>query len=217
MASRVARFLGATLAADCLPRGFALAATSGNQIGETPARLVQTRFPLVCSRGAAQYLLNLRLLNLLQLAFYLCALVVIGSLEPSALVFGACNIVGDKAYGDCSGVRVNRGAQEYLTVRSYISQTGIIGGATILNGGVLDLSGVSNGDISVNEGGRLRLSGIVNGTVKNLGGSVEVEGILNHLHTTGGDVVVGGNVGSISGEGEVKFKEEAVIGGVPVD
>jgi hypothetical protein len=146
----------------------------------------------------------------------LCALVVFGVLGPSALVQGACNIVGDMAYGDCSGVRVSRSTPEYLTVRSYISQTGIIGGATILKGGVLDLRGVSNGDISVYEGGRLRLSGIVNGTVRNLGGSVEVEGILNHLHTTGGDVVVGGNVGSVSGEGEVIFKEGAVIGGVPV-
>jgi hypothetical protein len=68
----------------------------------------------------------------------------------------------------------------------------------------------------VHEGGRLQLSGIVNGTVRNLGGSVEVEGILNHLHTTGGDVVVGGNVGSVSGEGGITFKEGAVIGGVPV-
>jgi hypothetical protein len=81
---------------------------------------------------------------------------------------------------------------------------------------MLDLSGVSNGDISVHEGGRLRLSGIANGTVRNSGGSVEVEGVLNHLHTTGGDVVIGGNVGSVSGDGEITFKEGAVIGGVPV-
>jgi hypothetical protein len=54
----------------------------------------------------------------------------------------------------------------------------------------------------------------VNGTVINSGGSVEVEGILNHLHTTGGDVV-GGNVGSVSGDGEVIFKEGALIGGTP--
>jgi hypothetical protein len=139
-----------------------------------------------------------------------------GSLEPRAPVLGACNIVGDKAYGDCSGVRVSRSTPEYLTVRSHISRTGIIAGATILKGGVLDLSGVSNGDISVHEGGRLRLRGIVNGTVRNSGGSVEVEGILNHLHTTRGHVVIGGNVRSLSGDGEVTFKEGAVIGGVPV-
>jgi hypothetical protein len=147
----------------------------------------------------------------------LFAFVVIGVLGPSASVQGACNIVGDKAYGDCSGVRVSRSTPEYLTVQSYRSQTGIIRGATILKGGVLDLSGVSNGDISVYQGGRLRLSGVVNGTVRNLGGSVEVEGILSHLYTTGGDVVVGGSVGSVSGEGEVTFKKGAVIGGVPVD
>lgn len=80
---------------------------------------------------------------------------------------------------------------------------------------MLDLSGVSNGDIFVYEGGRLRLSGIVNGTVINSRGSVEMEGILNHLHTTGGDVVIGGNVGSVSGNGEVIFEQGAVIGGVP--
>jgi hypothetical protein len=144
------------------------------------------------------------------------ALVVIGGLGPSAPVQGACNIVGDKAYGDCSGVRLSRTTPEYLTVRSYLSQTGIIGGATILSGGVLDLSGVSNGDVFVHEGGRFRLSGIVNGTVRNSGGTVEVEGMLTHLHTTGGDVVIGGTVGSLSGEGEVTFKEGAVVGGVPV-
>jgi hypothetical protein len=149
--------------------------------------------------------------------FALCALVSIGVLGSSVSVEAACNILGDKAYGDCSRVRVSRSTPEYLTVRSYISQTGIIAGATILKGGVLDLNGVSNGDISVYEGGRLRLNGIVNGTVRNLGGSVEVEGILNHLHTTGGDVVVGGGVGSLSGEGQVTFKQKAVIGGVPVN
>jgi hypothetical protein len=145
-----------------------------------------------------------------------CAVVVIGGLGPSAPLQGACNIVGDNAYGDCSGVRVSRSTPEYLTVRSYLSQTGIIGGATILSGGVLDLSGVSNGDVFVHEGGRFRLSGIVNGTVRNSGGTVEVEGMLTHLHTTGGDVVIGGTVGSLSGEGEVTFKEGAVVGGVPV-
>jgi hypothetical protein len=41
--------------------------------------------------------------------------------------------------------------------------------------------------------------------------------MLNHLHTTGGKVVIGGNVGSVSGEGVVSYKKGSVIGGVPLD
>ncbi|MEO8158266.1 MAG: hypothetical protein ABI648_10760 [Betaproteobacteria bacterium] len=114
-------------------------------------------------------------------------------------------------------VVVNEGTKGHLTVRTRTSEAAIIDGATILKGGTLELSGISNGDITVQRGGQLRVTGVVNGTVKNLGGSVEVEGMLHHLHTTGGKVIIGGNVGSVSGEGAVSYKKGAVIGGMPLD
>jgi hypothetical protein len=144
-------------------------------------------------------------------------LVVLGLLGINVSGSAACNIVGGKAYGDCAGVSVNEGTIGHLTVRARTSEAAIIDGAIILKGGALDLSGISNGDITVHRGGHLRLTGVVNGTVNNLGGSVEVEGVLNHLHTTGGKVIIGGNVGSISGEGVVSYKKGAVIGGVPLN
>ena len=142
------------------------------------------------------------------------AVAFLGAGTPS---HAACNIVDGKAYGDCAGVRINEGIKGKLTVRSYTSEGGIIEGATILKGGELDLRGISNGDITVYEGARLRLTGIVNGTVSNLGGNVEVEGMLEHLHTTGGEVVIGGSVGSVSGNGPASYKKGAVVGGVPVE
>lgn len=114
------------------------------------------------------------------------AFAAIGFLAAGTPGHAACNIINGKAYGDCAGVRINEGIKGHLTVRSYTSEAGIIEGATVLKGGELDLSGISNGDIAVHKGARLRLTGIVNGTVNNLGGNVEVEGTLNHLHTIGG-------------------------------
>jgi hypothetical protein len=128
----------------------------------------------------------------------------------------ACNIINGKAYGDCAGVRINEGIKRRLTVRSYTTESGFIAGANILKGGELALSGISNGDITVQEGGRLVLTGMVEGTVKNLGGSVEIEGMLDHLYTTGGSVVIGGTVGTVSGAGRIRYRKGAVVGGVPV-
>lgn len=145
---------------------------------------------------------------------HLTAMALIATIAPA---HAACNIVNGNAYGECRGVRINKGIKGHLTVRSYVSESGIIAGADVLKSGELLLSGVSNGDITVYEGGRLVLTGIVNGTVKNLGGRVDIEGILDHLHTTGGPVVVGGNVGSISGPGPVSYRNGAVVGGSPID
>lgn len=129
----------------------------------------------------------------------------------------ACNVVDGNAYGDCAGVRVIEGTKGHLTIRSDRSESAIINGATILRGGTLHLSGVSNGDILVHRGASLRLTGVVNGTIKNEGGTVEVEGLASRVQTIGGNVVIGGNVGSVSGEGTVTYKRGAFIGGVPVE
>lgn len=53
--------------------------------------------------------------------------------------------------------------------------------------------------------------------MRNLGGNVEVEGILGSLYTSGGNVAVRGNVGSVSGGGPVSYKKGAVIGGIPLE
>jgi hypothetical protein len=146
----------------------------------------------------------------------LVAFAMAASFATIAHCYGACNIIDGKAYGDCAGVRINEGIKGRLTVRSYITESGIIAGANVLNGSELALSGISNGDVTVHEGRRLVLTGMVQGTVKNLGGSVEIEGMLEHLYTTGGSVLVGGTVGSVSGPGPVRYKKGAVVGGVPL-
>lgn len=142
------------------------------------------------------------------------AAVMIGTTAPTS---AACNIVNGKAYGDCAGVTVNRGTKQPLQVRSASSESGIVGGATVFADGSLHLSGISNGDITVHKMGRLFLAGVVNGTVRNLGGTVEVEGILDSLFTTGGEVKVGGTIGSVSGPGAVVFRRGSVLNGTPFD
>ena len=145
------------------------------------------------------------------------AFAVIGFLATGTTAHAACNIINGKTYGDCAGVQINKGIKGHLTVRSSISENGIIEGATILKGGKLDLSGISDGDIEVHKGARLRLTGTVNGTVNNLGGNVEVEGTLNHLYTIGGKVIIGGNVKRVSGKGSVSYRKGAVVNGMPVN
>jgi len=111
---------------------------------------------------------------------------------------------------------MNKGIKGRLIIRSYTAESGTIAGANVLKGGELALSGMLNGDIMVRQGGRLVLTGVVNGTVKNLGGSVEIESMLDHLYTTEGSVLIGGAVGSVSGPGPVKYEKGAVVGGVPL-
>ncbi|MDX2035055.1 MAG: hypothetical protein SFX72_00265 [Isosphaeraceae bacterium] len=145
------------------------------------------------------------------------AFAVAASIATNAPCYASCNIIDGKVYGDCRGVRLNDGVKGRLTVRSYTAASGIIAGAKILKGGELALSGMSNGDIIVHEGGRLVLTGTVNGTVKNLGGSVEIEGMLDRLYTIGGSSLIGGTVGTVFGTGPVRYKKGAVVSGVPVE
>lgn len=79
------------------------------------------------------------------------------------MVAAACNIVDPNAYGDCRNVTVQKGESPSLDVKSRISDSGIIRGATVHAGGVLEFSGIANGDILVKGGGRLILTGVVNG------------------------------------------------------
>jgi hypothetical protein len=127
----------------------------------------------------------------------------------------ACNIIDGKAYGDCEGVNLNVVSPQRLAVHSKAIESGIISGATIFQGGDLEFRGLAMGDIIVHKGGRLLVSGIVNATVTNLGGRVEIEGMVDHVHAERGEVIIGGNVSGVSGGGTVKYKKGAVIGGIP--
>ena len=143
---------------------------------------------------------------------WLVVLVAVSFIAPA---WGACNIVDDKAYGDCSGVTVNTGVTPPIVVTDNRSVSGIVEGATIRHGGHLIVSGTS-GPITVEKGGSLSVGGVVNGNVINAGGSVDVSGMVNGLIVmNGGTLHVSGMVGGVTGMGEVQYESGAVIGGVP--
>ena len=146
--------------------------------------------------------------------FFLLTIIGIAALSRPSLA--ACNIIDGRAYGECSGVKITSGEKQPLDVRTSVSESSIISGATVRSGGFLQLSGISNGDISVKHGGRLEVTGVVNGTVRNQGGTVEIDGIVERLHSSGGKVVVGGQVGSFNGDGPVRFKKGSILQGQPL-
>ena len=140
----------------------------------------------------------------------------------SAMLFGAskrlfagCNIIDGRAYGDCGGVTINRHSKGYLSVTTTVFEPGIIRGATVRKGGVLELSGVSNGNIVVEKGGTLTVTGVVDGAIINKGGHIVVEGTAHLIETTGGTVVIGGIVDRVAGNGLIKYRKGAVVGGMP--
>jgi hypothetical protein len=139
--------------------------------------------------------------------------VLLANFMPPALA--ACNIVGGKTYGECSGVTVNTGTEPSIVVTNYHTASGIIEGASVRRGGNLIVSGTS-GPITIDNGGSLKVSGIVNGNVINNGGSVEVSGIINgRILMNGGRLNVSGVIGGVMGTGEIIYRSGAVIGGVP--
>ena len=131
--------------------------------------------------------------------------------------YAACNIIDGRGYGDCAGVNIRSGPQKALEVRGHIAESAIVEGATVYAGGSLNLSGISNGDILVHRGAQFTLTGVVNGAIRNEGGSIRIEGIVHRLESNGGNVVVGGNVGSVSGSGPITFKIGSVLGGIPLE
>jgi hypothetical protein len=149
------------------------------------------------------------------------AVILMMGLVASSPAWANCNIVNGKKYGDCTGVSVNTSPKPHQTIADNVDESGIIAGATVKFGGVLTLSGVSEGGIEVHRGGRLVISGVVNGSVSNEGGFVEIEGVVN------GDVVSHAGYVSVSGvvQGRLldggsgtKYRREhgAVIDGMPV-
>lgn len=132
-----------------------------------------------------------------------------------SLAYSACNIVNGKAYGDCAGVTINAAPGKFTVVSSYSSESGIISGARVENGGTLYLSGISNGNISVDSGGKLYVTGIVNGSVTNNGGVVEIEGDVSLVIANSGTTTISGIADSVTGKGKVIYQKGAVISGTP--
>ncbi len=143
-----------------------------------------------------------------------CALIVLYLLPVYS--YAACNIVNGKMYGDCAGVTLNNGSKGIIKVSSYKAESGIIDGARVLAGGSLYLSGISNGDITVNKNGKLVVTGIVNGAVKNNGGVIEVEGEVSSVVANAGNTIISGIVSYVRGSGKIVYKSGAVIAGQPV-
>lgn len=131
--------------------------------------------------------------------------------------FAYCEIVDGRAYGDCDGVILPQRADSILMVEDQITVSGIVAGATVLPGGALYLTGISNGDIVVYRGGHLTVTGIVKGAVRNRGGSVTIDGTVKRLVSNGGRVRVSGIVESFSGRGPVSFQRGSILGDVPLD
>jgi len=128
----------------------------------------------------------------------------------------ACNVVNGEAYGDCSHVNIKTVKDEALIISSSRSESGIISSVIIKRGGLLKLSGISVGDITVEAGGLLEISGQVNGAIINNGGKVKVNGIAWVIRMNGGSVDISGVVESVSGSGLVTYQKGAVVGGRPV-
>lgn len=144
----------------------------------------------------------------------ICTLIVLYLLPVYS--YAACNIVNGKAYGDCAGVTLNTGSKGIIKVSSNKTESGIIEGANLLEGGSLYLSGTCNGDITVNKNGKLVVTGIVNGTVKNNGGIIEIEGEVFSVVANAGKTTISGIVLYVRGRSKIVYKSGAVIGGKPM-
>lgn len=127
---------------------------------------------------------------------------------PTAAIAANCSITNGVKVGDCEKV------MQLLDVRSSVTESGMISGATIHSGGTLNFHGTSNGDITVRQGGKLILRGKVNGSVINKGGDVEIYGHANKLDNQYGSAYVNGIVDQSNGT--VKYKKGSIINGKEV-
>lgn len=126
---------------------------------------------------------------------------------------GTCNIVNGRAYGDCKEVKVNNGQKGKLIITSVVAESGMIDGAEVKRGGSLKLSGMSIGNITVEEGAILEVNGTVNGTITNNGGEVRINGTARLIHVNRGMLEVSGTVDAVTGNGTITYKKGSVIGG----
>jgi hypothetical protein len=124
--------------------------------------------------------------------------------------YAACNIVGDKAYGDCSGVTINRQPQPYKIVIGFEVLGGIAEGATVKSGGSLLSSGIVE-KIEIERGGTATISGIAS-IVINHGGNVNITGQVGQLLAMSGVTTIEGTVDSVFGRSCVAQKRFSCVG-----
>ena len=128
------------------------------------------------------------------------------------LSYSACNVVNGKKYGDCNNVTINKSNPESLTISSYETISGITKYIKILNGGNLNLSGISNGNIIIEKGGSLTISGMAN-SISNNGGKLILSGTANRIYAKDGVTRISGIVNSLYGDGEIQLESGAVVNG----
>jgi hypothetical protein len=144
------------------------------------------------------------------------ALVLAASWFITTTAEATCNIVNGTAYGDCTGVNVNRGKEPYSVVNDFKVVSGITEGATVVRGGSLVVTGIAS-EVKVEKGARLTVTGIVS-TIRNDGGTVEIKGTVDTLFQSAGATEIAGIVHSVQGNGgEITRRGGSVVGGVPTE
>ena len=141
------------------------------------------------------------------------------SLLLSFSLSAACNIYNGKKYGDCSNVNVNINASsnEILIVSDYKLVSNIINGAIVKKNAQLILTGISNKKIFVEKGGVLEVSGIVNGDIENRG-FINISGQVNGNINNYGEAVIEGIIeGQFYNQplASVTAISGAIISGIP--
>jgi hypothetical protein len=68
-----------------------------------------------------------------------------------------------------------------LKVHNQVLESSIVEGTTVYAGGSSDLGGIANWDLPVNPLCHLSVTGGFNAAVKNYGGLVEIEGVVDHI------------------------------------
>ncbi|MCK4841890.1 MAG: hypothetical protein KAT04_08405 [Methylococcales bacterium] len=141
---------------------------------------------------------------------------VLSSLFPFSS-YSSCNTVNGKSYGNCSTTSHDSKQQGIIKVNSKRQVSGIIKGATIQFGGILNLSGISTGDVLVEKGGKLIVTGVVNGVIRNNGGTIHIEGKGKTIIANSGKTTIAGIVDQVKGSGTIKYMNGAIIDGQPIN
>lgn len=144
------------------------------------------------------------------IATLLIGLLVTGVLGARPGMASNCSVTNGVAVGDC-------GPMQFRTITGAEQESKIIPGARVTSGGSFVLSGVINGDLTVERGGSAVVRGTVNGSVINNGGTVEIRGTVVRVQANGGETTIYGTVQSVSGSGPVRYKTGAIVGGERVE
>lgn len=121
-----------------------------------------------------------------------------------------CSVTNGVAVGDC-------GPMKFRTITGAEQESKVIPRARVMSGGSFVLSGIVNGDLTVERGGSAVVRGTVNGSVINNGGTVEIRGTAMRVQANGGETTIYGMVQSVSGSGTVRYKAGSIVGGTRIE